>query len=123
MVDPEGLVPRWMVPGSIIDKAREIVNEVTSKAFSEKELDRLTDLFIEEASVLEAGPLKGVQPKPEHGPAVLTLEQARIIVKILERLQAARKGDCEDLELVNKALRELRKGLETEQVTLVRFVD
>lgn len=59
--DPLGLVPKWMVPQTVVDNAQYTVGKLSGDSFSKPELATLTDALIGAVSIGQANQFKDIQ--------------------------------------------------------------
>jgi RHS repeat-associated protein len=113
LVDPTGLVPKWMVPKQVIQNTQDTISDLSPGAFNQKELDHLTDKVISEIGLLEAKELADLAPIPGQ-PLELTKQQAKTLQDVLDRLRRKNPNDA----LIKKLEDEWKKALKKGRVTI-----
>jgi len=97
------LIP--LVPDSVVQNTREIVNSVTNNAFTGSELNQLTNDVISEIGASEAYEFSNVK-HDQQGKIPLTNKQKEILDNLLNRIKKKRGND----ELTKKVFDEYDKS-------------
>ena len=120
LVDPFGLFPPELVPDFVIENTQNVVQSVTGDAFSQGELNVLTELVIEGVDTFSTqgglgDALEVGNVDPFKFPVELTQDQFESLIEIIDNVTELDLTP-DQKTLVDKAIQEFESALDTGDV-------